>query len=417
MDARLRAEESQRKVSELINNMRQAVFIINDKAEIIEPVSIFSKEIFEIEIAGKTVYETLYRNIDTKGEQFAKIHMALGLIFNSDDLQWLMMKDLLPERVYYKTKEDDQHKILRVLYTPLFSAEGIFERLMYVIEDITEVERLEQEMIKEREKGNKKSILIQELVANKKRRFKLFFVDTVKTFKKALNNWKNLRNFIIEKKPLNGLEEFLRDLHTIKGNSRIYGLSLISKCTHDIESNFSSLRSKPFNEWTTEQISDFTQDLYGLQGQINEYLWPAEEILGVESEQDKMLKEEYHEGLKEFEYWLSHLYSFEEIYGIRGEKTASESLVTKIKNFDPDYRDQILLAIKRQLHGLKGISRSLGNSNLSKEIHTLETHIFELENENLKSELISSDFFLQLITLGWSLIGFFLTLFKISPSI
>ena len=40
------------------------VFIVNDKAEIIEPVSIFSNDIFGMEIGGKRVYECLYKNID-----------------------------------------------------------------------------------------------------------------------------------------------------------------------------------------------------------------------------------------------------------------------------------------------------------------------------------------------------------------
>ena len=136
---------------------------------------------------------------------------------------------------------------------------------MYVIEDITEVERLEKEMIKEREKGNKKSILIQELVVNKKEDLNFFFEDTIKIFNKAMTNWKNLRTLISEKKPLVNLEDFLRDLHTIKGNSRIYGLSLISNYTHEIETKFSELRLKSFDKWTSNDTSELTQDLYGLQ--------------------------------------------------------------------------------------------------------------------------------------------------------
>ena len=100
-DARDKAEESQRKVSELINNMRQAVFIVNSNAETIEPVSIFSNEIFGTDVGGKSVFESIYKNIDRKSEQFSKINMALEVVFNADDLQWAMMKDLLPDRVLY----------------------------------------------------------------------------------------------------------------------------------------------------------------------------------------------------------------------------------------------------------------------------------------------------------------------------
>jgi chemotaxis protein histidine kinase CheA/PAS domain-containing protein len=390
VEAKDKAEASEQKVSELINNMRQAVFITNNKSIIIEPVSTFSSEIFNENIEGKTVYETLFRNLDRNSEEYAKIMTATGVIFGADDLQWLMMYEFLPLRIIYKKSNKDSEKILKVIYTPLYNRDGILERLMYVIEDITEVEKLEKQMVIEREEGSKKSHIIQELVSNKKEDITQFFHDAIKIFKNVMNIWKNLRVLILDKKEPKGLEGFLRDLHTIKGNSRIYGFSHISKSTHKVESTFSILSKNPFNEWTADDLSQFTQELYGLQGQINEYLWLAEEILGVEREEETKLKEELHTGLKELEYWLGHFHhsSFD-----TNKDDSDYGIFKKIDSLDEDYREQIYVSLKRSFHGMKGLARSIGNKDLSSLIHIGESIIFKLEEGTSSPEEIKKDLF------------------------
>ncbi|MDC0254150.1 ATP-binding protein [Bacteriovoracales bacterium] len=397
VDAKEKAEFSEKKVSDLINNMRQSVFIIGNDGQIIDPISTFSQEIFGENIQGKDIYETLYKNLDTKSEMYSKILTCLAHIFDADDLQWLMMHDLLPQRVLYRKDDESSEKILRVVYTPLYNVEDKLERLMLVIEDITEVENLEKQMLKEREEGSKKSHVIQELVANKKEDLNLFFSDTIKAFKRSLAIWKNIRVLILEKRPLIGLDILLRDLHTIKGNSRIYGLTHISKVTHRVETEFTRMRKIPFDEWTQDYLSQFTQELYDLQGQINEYLWLAEEILGVESEEDKKIKEEYHEGLKELEYWLGHLHH--PFYTKVSDESDDFGLLEKVETLEPEYCEQIFSSIKRSFHGVKGIARTTGNKELSNIIHLAESMIFKMEERTASPEEIKEDLFPALETM------------------
>ena len=173
------------------------------------------------------------RSMDRKGEAFSEINSALGVIFNADDLQWDIVKDLLPQRIILKS---DEEKILKVRYTPLWSEDGILEKLMFVIEDITELEALENQMKSQKEEISKKGNILQELAANKREELQNFFDGVNKLSNESISIWKDIRaahhdNIYLRDK----MEIFLRNLHTIKGNARIYGFSVISQKTHESE--------------------------------------------------------------------------------------------------------------------------------------------------------------------------------------
>ena len=71
--------EEKNSVSNLLHNMSQAVFsvdlfgVIQDKA-----ISDYSNVLFDQTIAGKTVYETLYANIDPQSEDYGNLNRWEG---------------------------------------------------------------------------------------------------------------------------------------------------------------------------------------------------------------------------------------------------------------------------------------------------------------------------------------------------
>ena len=374
VSAKLRAEGSEREVANLINNMRQSVFCIDETHIISPPVSNFSNQIFGESIEKMPIYDTLYRSMDRKGENFSKIYTALGVIFNADELQWDLVKDLLPQRIILK---NDEEKILKVRYTPLWTEGGILEKLMFVIEDITELEALEKQMKSQKEEISKKGNILQELAANKREELQNFFDGANKLSNESISIWKEIRAAHHEKVYLRDkMEVFLRNLHTIKGNARIYGFSVISQKTHESETKVVSFKEDIFSERETSDFDNYLSELYNLRGQINEYFLLAKDIFGIESEDDSKFKNEIHELMKDFEYWIGKPYF---------NSKATESILPgplsfliSIVDLDKDIKTQTFSSLKRILHSLKGVSRSMNEGALSESIHTFEGTIHEL---------------------------------------
>ena len=80
-----------------------------------------------------------FSGLDKKSEIFSTINFSFSIIFGADDLQWLMVKDHFPSRLILKDN-DENKKVLRVSYSPIFNQEDLIERIMFVVEDVTEIE-------------------------------------------------------------------------------------------------------------------------------------------------------------------------------------------------------------------------------------------------------------------------------------
>jgi len=160
-------EEEKEKVSNLLNNMQQAVFSVNEGLEIIGPVSAYTNEVFGQEVIGENILETLYKDVSRQSEQFSNIKSALFAIFGENELQYLLMEEHLAPRMEYvkHIDEKEEERVFSISYTPLWDEDENLENLMFIVEDITEREKLAAKVEKEK-KANQKNISIITEMAN-----------------------------------------------------------------------------------------------------------------------------------------------------------------------------------------------------------------------------------------------------------
>ena len=160
-------EEEKEKVSNLLNNMQQAVFSVNESLEIIGPVSAYTNEVFGQEVIGENILETLFKDVNRQSEQFSNIKSALFAIFGENELQYLLMEEHLAPRMEYvkKVEEKEEERVFSISYTPLWDEDENLVNLMFIVEDITEREKLAAKVEKEK-KANQKNISIITEMAN-----------------------------------------------------------------------------------------------------------------------------------------------------------------------------------------------------------------------------------------------------------
>ncbi|MEE2745142.1 MAG: ATP-binding protein, partial [Bdellovibrionota bacterium] len=372
-----------KEVENLLNNMRQAVFTADKDGTILSPVSIFSETIFEGKVQNKKIDDTLFKGIDKKSELFSTIQFSYTHIFGADDLQWEMVKDHFPRRVVYKSS-GGQEKILQVTYTPLWDQNNLLNRVMFIVEDITEIEKLEKEMEEQKLTSLKNIQILQELASNKKDDLHSFFSKTNQTLFDATYLAKKMRSLFETTNDLNELHLFYRHLHTIKGNARIFNLGFVSKYSHKVESDLIEVMDKcDQNEIVDpEDLNRLVQGMYELQGQINEYLKAAKDVFSLEFDEDKKYKEKLHDLVKNLEHWSSQLFL-----------TCAEDPTKKITVLKEDilekipYRGEIIQELKDLTHSLKGLARCLGEREISEEVHFFEGAILSFYDSEEKMNI------------------------------
>ncbi|MEE2743283.1 MAG: 7TM diverse intracellular signaling domain-containing protein, partial [Bdellovibrionota bacterium] len=370
VDAKERAEESEGNVSNLLNNMRQSVFTINSDGIVMTPVSRFTADIFGVNIEGENIFDHVYASIDKSSELFATIESSFNTSFDSDELQWDLSEDNLPRRVIYKENDEAEDKILKLAYNPLWNSDEYLERIMFVVEDITEIEKLEKEMNEQKTAASKNIQMLQEMASSNKEDLGMFFTNAIKLAGGAIESTKEYRSNIPEKENFPELEGLFRNLHTLKGNSRIFGLSLISTMVHHLETKvtefktFEKEETKP--EFTT--VDEFIQQLYGVQGQINDYMKVGQEVFDLHFTEDKKFKRELQQSL-----YLFDLLSQEAITHPL-EKIEGSNFSEKVKSIkNRESFSDFFYQLKMCLHTTKGIARSIGEREMSDLVHSLET--------------------------------------------
>ncbi len=316
-------------ISNLMHNMRQAVFAIDDKLNVIAPVSKYTSSVFEAEVVGKSVDDFLYSGLDPKGEVRAGLTTAMGAVFNSDDVQWMLMEDNFPTQVRFAPPSDPENqKILKLTYTPLWNEEANLQSLMIVAEDVTEIEKLRLEATR---KAGEISILLG--LVNMDRSEVAPFLNLARD---QVNESKDLIETM--ESNLEGRQLLFRTLHTLKGNSRMFGLSTISEAVHAaeaivVEINKTLAAGEPLGNDLKQSL--FTE-MSSVEAVLGEHFTAANRLMGIENSFNLEKAERLRTSLIETEAYLWNEGNF--------NKEHLQKLVEKVNNLATFFKSDDLFA-------------------------------------------------------------------------
>ncbi|MGZ3788556.1 MAG: ATP-binding protein [Bacteriovorax sp.] len=254
-----------RKVSNLLNNMKQSVFTVDGAGTVIGPVSKFSETVFESDVVDKNVFDVLYPTINRESEEFAGMKSAFIAVFGESELQWDLMCDYFPTRVLLNSASGE--KILKVTTSPIWDEKGNLEKIMYISEDVTELEALTRKIELERQRNGRSMQIVQELIASSVPEIKSVMAKFYEMEKECLDIYQDKKN--LDKEDINLI---FRHLHTIKGNSRSFNLSFISATTHRVESEFCKMRDVWGSEGASSLLRPFFEEHFVMVKEVlNQY--------------------------------------------------------------------------------------------------------------------------------------------------
>jgi len=232
-------------VNNMLQNMRQGIFTIIAGGLIHNEHSAFLCDIFERkDIADTHVYPFLFDNSDVGSDVLDQVSAALDSMIGEDAMMFEFNNHLLV-REYTKKFDDGRSKMLELEWNPVLDANDQIDKLMVTVRDVTELKALQAETEKQKEE----LAIIGQILAVSGEKLQKFIATSNAFFEE--NKKLISQNTHTD---LSVVATLFRNMHTIKGNARTYGLSYITDSVHNAESTYDKLRSNPDEKWDQQQL-------------------------------------------------------------------------------------------------------------------------------------------------------------------
>lgn len=232
-------------IANMMANMHQGLFTITPGGLIHKEYASYLEEIFETDrIADRNFSDLLFSNTTTGSDAVDQNITAVDAIVGEDEMMFDFNSHCLLSEMTVAFGEG-REKILEMDWDPIISEDGEVDKLMVTVRDVTELKALEAEA----EEQKKELEIIGEILAVDARKFS-DFLDTSKAFIGGCRS-------IIEATPdknLDVIAELFRNMHTVKGNARTYGLNNVTNIVHEVESTYDALRKEEDKVWHPEEL-------------------------------------------------------------------------------------------------------------------------------------------------------------------
>ena len=216
-----------KEVRNLLDHMKLAIFAVDEDFQILNPISKHSEEIFEQAIIGKSIFDVLYPNIKDDSKEFEDINCSFPLFFGEDEFQFSAFKENLPEivKVPIENEDGEHEKLLKLSYSPILDESQLVERVLFMVEDITQSEEfffkaqdefIDFRYVKEviaRENKEKIALILEMAISEGLKLFNQIYYNEDKKedplhFKKIVTEWfdkvrKNVNDLVLLDRALN----------------------------------------------------------------------------------------------------------------------------------------------------------------------------------------------------------------------
>lgn len=217
----------------MLQNIPQGILTVVDGNRIHPEYSAFLETVFETQdIAGRDLMELLFADTNLGADTLSQIEAIGGACIGEDVMNFIFNEHLMVGEVE-KKMADGRVKILDLSWSPITDEEGIVIRLMLCVRDVTELRKLTAEANEQKRELE----MIGEILAISAGKFQEFIATS--------------RRFLAENEQIVhqnpeatafAIAKLFRNMHTIKGNGRTYGLLHLANVVHAVEQHYDDLR-------------------------------------------------------------------------------------------------------------------------------------------------------------------------------
>jgi two-component system chemotaxis sensor kinase CheA len=220
-------------INSMLQNMPQGILTITAGNKVHSEYSAYLEKILDTEdIVDHNFMDLVFSNTNLGSDALSQIDAVISACINEDEINFHLNSHLLAAEIE-KSMQNGQIKILDLSWSPITDSAGTIVRLMLCVRDVTELRLLAAEANKQKRELE----IIGEILSVTQDKFYMFITSSL--------------NFIDENELLirdnsehnsDVLMQLFRNMHTIKGNARTYGLNHLTSIVHEVEQDYVELR-------------------------------------------------------------------------------------------------------------------------------------------------------------------------------
>jgi len=230
----------------MLQNIPQGILTIVDGNKVHPEYSAFLETVFDTtDIAGRDVMELVFSNTNLGADTLSQIEAIGGACIGEDVMNFSFNEHLMVGEIE-KTMADGSVKILDLSWSPITDEQDMVIRLMLCVRDVTELRHLAAEANEQKRELE----MIGEILAVAPAKFAEFIVSA--------RRFLDENEQIVHQNPQAtafAIAKLFRNMHTIKGNGRTYGLLHLANVVHHTEQHYDDLRHPASGAvWNQEQL-------------------------------------------------------------------------------------------------------------------------------------------------------------------
>ena len=229
----------------MLQNIPQGILTIVDGNKVHPEYSAFLETVFDTtDIAGRDVMELVFSNTNLGADTLSQIEAIGGACIGEDVMNFSFNEHLMVGEIE-KTMADGSVKILDLSWSPITDEQDMVIRLMLCVRDVTELRHLAAEANEQKRELE----MIGEILAVAPAKFAEFIVSA--------RRFLDENEQIVHQNPQAtafAIAKLFRNMHTIKGNGRTYGLLHLANVVHT-EQHYDDLRHQDSGAvWNQEEL-------------------------------------------------------------------------------------------------------------------------------------------------------------------
>ncbi len=230
----------------MLQNIPQGILTIVEGNTIHPEYSAFLETVFGTsDIAGRNVMELVFADTNLGADTLSQIEAIGGACIGEDVMNFEFNEHLMVGEIE-KTTADGSKKILDLSWSPITDEQDMVIRLMLCVRDVTELRQLAAEANEQKRELE----MIGEILAVAPAKFGEFIASA--------RNFLDENEQIVHQNPeatAFAIAKLFRNMHTIKGNGRTYGLLHLANVVHHTEQHYDDLRHADSGAaWNQEQL-------------------------------------------------------------------------------------------------------------------------------------------------------------------